>query len=251
MPDAWLSGLRKAAGFFCDLLLPRVCAACGVGDVAGDYVCADCSARLLAVIARSYCHRCAVSTAGPTGDSCPLCPTVLPRYARVVRLGSYEPPLSHLVRQFKYRRHEGLRRHMGGLLAQAVQARCDEPFDLVLAIPAHWRRRFQRSYDHSRLLAASVARGLDLPLGDELVRVRDTPPQAHLPKTRRIENIRGAFAVTDPRSIAGARILLVDDVTTTGATANEAARMLLDHDATAVVLAAIAKADPPKAFTHQ
>ena len=77
-----------------------------------------------------------------------------------------------------------------------------------------------------------------------------TPPQAHLPKTRRIENVRGAFSVSDPKVISGARVLLVDDVTTTGATANEAARALLAAGASQVVLAVIAKADPPKAYEH-
>ncbi len=85
-------------------------------------------------------------------------------------------------------------------------------------------------------------------LGDQLIRVRHTPPQVHLPRTRRIENVRGAFAVRTKRRIEGARVVLVDDVTTTGATANEAARTLLKAGASNVHLAVIAKAEPPRAY---
>ena len=97
-------------------------------------------------------------------------------------------------------------------------------------------------------IAARVARNLDLPVGDELIRIRHTPPQVRLPRTRRIQIIRGAFSVSSPRSLAGTNVLLVDDVTTTGATANEAARTLLQAGASKVTLAVVAKAEPPTAY---
>jgi predicted amidophosphoribosyltransferase len=112
----------------------------------------------------------------------------------------------------------------------------------------HWRRRLGRGYDHARVLAREVGGRLDVPVGAELVRVRHTAPQVNLPATRRIENVRGAFAVGDARAVAAADVLLVDDVTTTGATANEAARTLLAAGAARVVLAVVAKAEPPTAY---
>jgi ComF family protein len=142
-------------------------------------------------------------------------------------------------------------RRLSTMLAAAVETRCeaDETLDLVMPVPMHWRRRLWRGYDHSRVLATALARELHLPLGYELVRIRHTPQQAHLPRTRRIENMRGAFAA-EGKALAGASVLLVDDITTTGATASEAARALLSAGAIRVTLAAVAKSEPRRAYSE-
>ena len=141
-------------------------------------------------------------------------------------------------------------RRLGRMLAEGVKAAsADEGFDLVVPVPMHWRRRFARGCNHAGILAGAVARGLRLPLGDELIRVRNTPPQVHLPKSRRVENVRRAFGVRPRARIEGARVLLVDDVTTTGATASEAARTVLRAGASSAHLAVVAKAEPPRAYS--
>ena len=120
-----------------------------------------------------------------------------------------------------------------------------------MPVPMHWRRRLARAADHARILAGELAAELGVPLGDELIRLRHTPPQVDLPRTRRIENVRGAFGVRRAGALAGANVLLVDDVTTTGATANEAAKTLLAAGAEKVALAILAKTEPPTAYaTH-
>ena len=247
------SGARTCWAGVLDLLLPNVCAACSAADAAANGLCQECADNLLAMAALAYCKRCGSAT-GPNvpehWESCPACPATLPRFDRVIRLGSYAPPLRSVIRHLKYRRQEMLRGYLGKLLAAAIDARCDHPLDLALSIPMHWRRRLTRGYDHARMIARTVARELDLPLGHELFRVRHTPPQAHLTRTRRIENMRGAFAVTSPATIRGAKILLVDDVTTTGATADEATRTLLEAGASSVTLAVLAKSEPPKAYAE-
>jgi ComF family protein len=244
-----LGSLAKSAG---DLLLPQVCLACQGDDVASQGLCSRCLQGLLTLVGQPYCLRCGANGQSSTDDrGCPSCPDPLPRFDRLVRLGPYEPPIKELVRQFKYHRRDGVGRHLGALLATAVSGQCpQEQFDLVLCIPTHWRRRIWRSFDHARSLSSVLAKHLNLPMGYELVRMRHTPPQAQLPKTRRIQNVRGAFAVGSQEALSGAKILLVDDVTTTGATANEATRTLLDAGASRVVLAVIAKAQPPMAYSH-
>jgi predicted amidophosphoribosyltransferase len=112
----------------------------------------------------------------------------------------------------------------------------------------HYGRAFVRGGDHSQRIAAVLADRLDVPLGDDLIRVRDTLPQVHLPRTRRIENVRDAFQVRPGGHVDGLTVLLVDDVTTTGATANEATRALLSAGARRVELAVLAKAEPPTAY---
>ena len=235
-----------------DLLLPATCGACAAAEVAADGLCGPCGQRLLAMVALPYCPRCG-ATVGPNipvrEDGCAACPPTLGRFAQVIRLGPYAPPLRQAIRELKYRRLEALLGRLGELLAMAVEARLGEyPADVVVPVAMHWRRRWSRGFDHAAALARRLARRLDLPLGNELVRVRHTPPQARLSRTARIEMIRGAFAVRSAAAIEGAHVLLVDDVTTTGATAGEATRMLLNAGALRVTLVVVAKAEPPTAY---
>ena len=239
-----------------ELVLPGVCPACQAVAAEDGWLCPQCQADLLALVARTYCPRCGCSLplgSQPRPDGCSACPATLPHYAQMVRLGPYSGPLRRIIRQIKYRSHDAAARRLGSLLATALtnQLQGIAAVDLVLPIPAHWRRRLARSYDHSRAIAKAMARHLDVPMGNELIRTRHTPPQAHLPRTRRLENVRNAFKVTSPATIAGATIALVDDVSTTGATAEEAARTLLKAGALRVIVAVIAKADPPKAYAKQ
>ena len=251
---AALGALRAGLGGLGDLVLPTTCSACRADDVSVGGLCDACNVRLLSLAALNYCPRCG-TTVGPNipvrDDGCSACPSPLPRFASVTRLGPYTPPLRRVVQGLKYNRVETMCRHLGRMLALALAARNGEGvFDLVLPVPMHWRRRLWRGCDHARALARAVGRGLDLPVGNELIRVRHTPPQVHLPRTRRLANVRGAFAVARGGSIEGARILLVDDVTTTGATASEAARTIIRGGGSSVHLAVVAKAEPPRAYTE-
>ncbi len=244
--------LRYAARGAVDLVWPDVCLACSRADAADGGLCEACGRAMLSHVSLPYCPRCG-STLGPNipprADGCNSCPTTLPRFDCVVRLGPYAPPLRTIVRELKYHRRVELCGRMGGLLAQAVRVECgDNPPDLVLPVPMHWRRRFSRGHDHSRVLARAIARALGLPIGDELVRVRHTPAQVGLTRAQRQENIRGAFAVAHTETLGGAHVLLVDDVTTTGATADEAAAVLAKGGARRVSLAVIAKSEPSAAY---
>jgi len=242
----------RAAGGLLDLVLPDVCAACHAAPADSLNLCEACSLRLLSLVSLPYCVRCGQTLApgqAELEDGCPNCPKPLGRFDRVVRLGPYADPLKVIVRELKYRRQDRMRRRLGTMLARSAAQRVAESKpELVLPVPMHWRRRLARGYDHARVLGGAVAAELHLPLGDELIRVRATPPQAHLPRSRRLENVRGAFLVRDPRGVEGARILLVDDVTTTGATADEASRTLLRAGASSVTLAVVCKAEPPAAY---
>jgi ComF family protein len=252
-------GLVRNVGLgLMDLVMPDVCPGCG-GDIPQSLgLCPACSRKLLEMVSLPYCPRCGASvppSAGPRADGCFACPTVLPHFAQVIRLGPYADPLRPIVRRLKYHRL-GTRCPLGPMLAQAVRAHLTTgeddalPLDLVLSVPMHWRRRLARGLDHARLLARWVARPLGLSVGHELYRTRLTPEQVRLSRTRRRQNVRDSFGLSDPRAVQGARILLVDDVTTTGATADEAARTLLAGGANRVTLAVIAKAEPPAAYAH-
>ncbi|MBS3734938.1 MAG: ComF family protein [Phycisphaerae bacterium] len=233
------------------LVLPDVCAACAAAPPAAEGLCETCNRELLTLAALPACPRCG-ATLGPNiparDDGCDACGATLPRFQRVVRIGPYAGPLRSAVRNFKYHRRERLRRRLARLLAEAVATRAGSAFDLVAPVPMHWRRRLARGYDHAGILAGQIARTLRRPLDEVLVRVRHTAPQVRLSRTQRVANVRGAFAVRRRADLDGARVLLVDDVTTTGATADEAARTLRRGGASSVTLAVVAKAESPTAY---
>ena len=251
-----ISGIARAAGGVArglvDLWLPPICSACEADDVAEGGLCEECNFRLLGLVSLRYCPLCG-STVGPNiplrDDGCGVCPTPMPRWDRVVRLGPYSSPLRTVVRQLKYRRRGIILSRLAKMWAQAIETHLPgAAFDVAVPIPPHWRRRLAHGCDHTAILAAGLARQLRLPVGRELLRVRNTPPQVWLPKSRREKNIRGAFRVVSDSAVAGAHILLIDDVTTTGATAGEASRVLLAAGASRVDLAVLAKTEPPSAF---
>ena len=247
-----LDSLRTAMRSVQDIILPPVCLACNCEDISADGLCDQCNLDLLQLVAGSYCLRCG-SSIGPNipirEDGCYGCPTPMPRFSRVFRIGPYSPPLKTVVRNIKFRQQDGLSARLVEMLAQAIraEARVDE-YDIVMPVAMHWRRRLWRRYDHSLLLAGGLAKRLGLALGNELYRKRNTPQQAHLSRTQRLVNVRGAFGVRNPKRIVGAHVLLVDDITTTGATANEAARALLAAGVARVSLAVICKTEKPVAY---
>lgn len=234
------------------LLWPQTCACCGTNSPTPAGLCDHCAAATLALAALEYCPRCG-GTLGPglraDEAGCWACPATMFRFRQLVRVGPYAGPLRRGVHRLKYGRRPGAARRLGELLAQAAAAHlADADCDVVVPVPMYWLRRLGRGWNHSTVLAEAVARGLDLPLGAELVRIRNTPPQVNLPASRRIENVRGAFKAPHRADLAGANVLLVDDVVTTGATANEAARTLLDAGAQRVFVAVVARAEAPTAY---
>jgi len=242
-----------AAGL-ADLVMPQTCAACDASLVSAAGLCARCNVRLLQRVSLPYCPRCG-ATIGPNipvpDDGCGLCPATLGRFSRVIRLGPYAQPLRRVIQHLKYHRQEVLLGRLAEMLAEAVRAGCDgASFDLIIPVPMHWRRRLARGYDHAKGLARQLGRRLDVPVWEELIRTRHTPQQTLLSRTQRIISVRGAFGLARGANLSGTRVLLVDDVTTTGATANEATRTLLAGGAVDVVLAVLAKAEPPRAHTR-
>ena len=232
-----------------DLVFPSVCSGCQAADAEADGLCDACRVKLLSLVALPYCLRCG-QTRGPHvpvyGDGCHACPTPLPRFTHLIRLAPYAPPLRGAIRQFKYHQSAATAVRLVDLLATRIAETCEAEFDVVIPVPMFWSRRLGRRFDHSRWLAERLAKQLQLPVAMELKRTRNTPPQVGRNRTKRIENVRDAFSCSG--AVAGARVLLVDDVTTTGATASECARTLRAANASSVTLAVLAKAEPPQAY---
>lgn len=133
------------------------------------------------------------------------------------------------VRRFKYGGERQLGRALGTMLtAYVVQDPILWPVDVIVPLPLHPHRLEQRGFNQAEVLARQLAAGLGRRLSaDSLHRSKATAKQSQLPGNARRENVRGAFVVTRPTALAGKRVLLVDDVLTSGATADEAAHVLL------------------------
>jgi predicted amidophosphoribosyltransferase len=163
----------------------------------------------------------------------------------VIRGGLYEGALRKMCLSAKRPRGEELAAALGALLWDAQQeAFAKSSADLVVPVPHHWSECLGRWRPAPVMLADVLARRLRVDLGTSiLAKVRRTRRQSSLPSSRRRANVRGAFRVPRRRrrDLEGRRVLLVDDVLTTGATADEASRMLLENGAASVVASVVAR----------
>ena len=174
-------------------------------------------------------------------DLCTVCRESMANFDACYSFGSFEGTLQKLIHLFKYGKIESLALPLSRLLIQALPL--DEKFDLVLAMPMHWRKQWERGFNQAELLARPVARRLRMPLSANLRRARHTKSQAGLSETERRENLRGSFQVKRPGQLAGKRILLIDDVFTTGATLRAASAALKKAGAARVSALTLARVD--------
>jgi len=195
-----------------------------------------------------FCPSCGALYAdeGQTPHRCAECISTPPPWDRLAFWGRYEDPLAGLLQAYKY--DSAL--HRSGLLeslAHGAFLRLPElsalPLpDLVAPVPLHPRRLCERGFNQSLELARGLAALSGLPLAPQaLTRTRHTVPQVRLERAQRLTNLRGAFAA-DPAQVSGRRVLLVDDVTTTGTTLRECATALLAAGASGVDITVLARA---------
>jgi len=257
-------GLLAAIG---RLLLPASCLACGRAlDPARQPLglCLPCRGRLR--VPEAGCSVCGAPLPAARmrelteGFVCGPCRARPPAYDRLITRWRYDGPMGAVVAGLKYRRLDYLGSHLAEGLLEALRASylhgpCAPgaaPWDLVAPVPLHWRRRILRGFNQAERIARPLARALGVPFGQPLRRRRATRAQARLARSERLENPVGAFAVAGRwaagaarTGVAGRSVLLVDDVVTTGATLNAAARTLVGAGAVAVTVAAVARTATP------
>jgi ComF family protein len=156
--------------------------------------------------------------------------------------GYYEGPLRKLIHLFKYSGMKPLGKRLAGLLCRALPEEV-ERYDAVVPMPLHWRRRWRRGFNQSEILARLLAKERGVRMLDVVKRVRPTAVQAGLTNSNRRKNVAGAFRVFRKTQVAGKRILLIDDVLTTGATAAACASALKRAGASSVTLLTLARVD--------
>lgn len=191
---------------------------------------------------------------GQTDPVCGLCRRAAPRFRKAVAYGAYDGALRDLLHVFKYQRVRSAAPVLCRFMHQAVaQAGIHGPL-LLIPVPLAAGKRRERGFNQARELAEGLQRqrpDASIQLDTKsLLRSRETVSQTGLSRQQRQANLRGAFSVTGRKSLRGKRVLLVDDVMTTGATAGECSRVLLQAGASEVYVATVARATRDNALVR-
>jgi ComF family protein len=208
-------------------------------------VCRDCLNAPAPLEADYFCASCNAPFQNDfpldANGVCALCRSGLHGFDSAASFGFYDGALRSLIHLFIYSGMRPLAARLSGLMNRALPT--DDRYDFIVPVPLHWRRRWHRGFNQAELLARGVAKHRRIPLANALRRRKATADQAALTSAGRRRNIVGAFQSRKGIDIRGKRILLIDDVFTTGATASACALTLKRAGATTVSLLTLARAD--------
>ena len=247
MPPSVRAAVQKISYGLFHLLFPDNCRLCDspLTDVSRVPICLSCLSKPEPLAAEYFCATCRApfSSGFPLDEQgrCALCRHGFHGFDEAYTFGFYDGVLKELIQVFKYGGVPTLARPLGQLLARALPR--DLRFDVIVPMPMHWRRRLQRGYNQADLLATELAKHTALPVRAAVKRSKATAPQAGLTGAKRRANVITAFRVMKASKVAGLRVLLVDDVLTTGATAGACARELKRAGAMGVTVLTVARAD--------
>jgi ComF family protein len=222
---AWAAASRLALG----IALPTLCVSCRE-PVDGEGVCAECWTKL-SFIAPPFCPRLGIPFVYDPGPELLSMEAIAnpPAYQRARAAVRYDDVARTLVHALKYQDRTDLAPTMGRWMARAGQELLADA-DILVPVPLHWRRGWSRRFNQSGALARVISRESGVKVASEaLGRVRATEQQIGLSRAQRASNVQGAFKVAAERNadIAGRRVVLIDDVLTSGATTDACARALL------------------------
>jgi ComF family protein len=228
----WVHTTRLAL----DIALPALCVSCRE-PVSGEGVCAECWAKL-SFIAPPYCPRLGIPFVYDPGSGLLSMEAIAnpPAYQRARAAVRYDDVARTLVHALKYQDRTDLAPTMGRWMARAGHELLNEA-DVLVPVPLHWRRSWSRRYNQSGALGRVIEKQTGVPVArDALRRIRPTEQQIGLSRAQRASNVQGAFKVAADRAaqVQGRRVVLIDDVLTSGATVDACARALLRAKATQV-----------------
>jgi ComF family protein len=243
---------RRIGDAVLNLIYPENCMICAA-PVARRQDCAVCDAcwerALRLEIVKPWCPSCGIpfQTFDPGPEHlCSDCSRDLPPFSGARSFGYYRAELSRLVQGLKFEGRKNLSGLLSPLMAQAFVTSWDRSqVDLVVPVPLHPKRRRERGFNQAAILASGLARLTGIPCCERaLMRVSPTAPQVGLSDSERERNVRGAFSCRRKELVAGKKLLLVDDVMTTGATVRSACESLREAGALRVSVLTLARAVP-------
>jgi ComF family protein len=227
--NSWRGAWAHAARLALDVALPTLCVACRE-PVDGEGVCANCWSKL-SFIAKPFCPRLGIPFVYDPGPELLSMEAIAnpPAYTRARAAVRYDDVARTLVHALKFQDRTDLAPAMGRWMARAGQELLTEA-DWLIPVPLHWRRAWGRRYNQSGAPARAIERQSGVKVrGELLARVRATEQQVGLSRPQRASNVQGAFKVSADRQseVQGRRVVLIDDVLTSGATVDACARALL------------------------
>src|SRR5881227_674225 len=227
------------------LLYPPVCTLCGGKTRAGEYLCEKCEAKAMRIVA-PFCQQCSEPFEGAiaTAFTCANCAHRTIYFDAAVAAYRGRGIVREVIHQFKYSRQIHLRhlvaRWLGAALEDERLRDCN--FDLIVPVPLHPTRERERGFNQASLLSELLSAQTSIRSQRVLERVRYTTTQTALDRSERMENLHNAFRLRKNADVRGLRVLLIDDVLTTGSTLNECARVLKRAGALSVYGATAARA---------
>jgi ComF family protein len=226
-----------------DFALPPRCAGCGIIVADVHSFCAECW-KQVEFLGESGCTICGIPLASTDSGTCAVCLAKPPRIARTRAAVAYDELSRGLAIRLKYGRKVAIAKTMARYMQPLVSRDGDER--LLLAVPLHRSRLWWRGFNQSALVARELSKRLGIPADAfALSRVRRTPPLKGMSALQRRKAVAGAFRVRDTAAIAGRTVILVDDVLTTGSTAEACARALKRAGAARVELVSWARVVRP------
>jgi ComF family protein len=224
----------------------QTCLLCDEPTDSANPICTPCESELPWLI--DQCERCALPMP-ISGLTCAQCTRQSPAFSDVIVPWQYDFPIDALVTRFKHQGKWPLGRLLAELLAQNLQHRFEDGLprpDALIPVPLSNKRMRQRGYNQAAMIAHWLGAALKLAVNERLIkRTKDTPAQQGLDARARKRNLRDAFVLTEPASVAGLHIALIDDVLTTGSTADALARLLIQAGARKVDVYCLARTPKP------
>lgn len=234
---------------FLDLFYPRLCLHCNrdLNNSLEFNICSNCKQHI-PYRDDAYCIRCG-ATLGPysisdTKEGCTVCKGRYLHFETITPVTYYDGVIKTLIHKFKYARQEFLSSVLNDIiLADEKLKETILNIDMIIPVPLYWLKKLHRGFNQSELLSRGIQKHFFKPLStDNLCRIKNTLSQTQLSKNQRQANVHNAFFVKYPESLKGKRILLVDDVLTTGITATECSRKLKEAGAKSIHLLILATA---------
>ena len=230
-----------------DMLFPPTCPACGtvlIHDTEHPF-CRECLSTIH-VTSTPLCTSCGLPFTAPEGSNhlCEECILSPPPFSIARSLGKYEAALLDTIHLFKYHGKISVGEDLGRMMATAsYDSLVIQDYSLIIPVPLHPKRLRERGFNQSLILARQISNMFSIPLDfTTLRRTVRTQAQVNLSRQERSANVRGAFAVTDRSRIEDKKILLIDDVYTTGSTVKECSRLLEKNGAEEVAVLTMARA---------
>jgi len=233
-----------------DLIYPPYCLRCykSLINEKCKFICPDClqAAESMRIDIENICLKCGMFLGPASGQrqNCQSCETMHFAFKRNIAFGSYEEALRDLILIYKYSCEKALTGILSGFLAERIKKEPEiiSRINLIMPVPLTKRKKKLRGFNQSELIAKGLADEFGLLISiNNLIRIKELPPQAALSRAERINNMKGAFGILNNSELKDKSVLVVDDVLTTGATAGEISRILKNAGAKEVYIAVLAR----------